>query len=329
MLNKFFPIIKDDDFSFNFSRITSIHCLDSYLWLGSGDGYVYIYQVKEAVPKQPTVSSEKKKTNSNRQLETNPTRSKLKSVSSCLSNDLSMAKKHVAFSQSSLNLLSPAIIATNSPNFKRPTNFNNAELRVFNFKKSPLPSPLYPQVKSQFTLTSTTTTATKTTTSAVISGCSSRRSSSAFNLNEANKMDNLSMIRNYLMNVRGGELSGKSSMPDLNVPVTTSINNELPDNSNADVEFNNSSNSNTNNPQTDSSSVCSIRVNSATRFHKSDESSDYKTPSSSSNSYSDFSRRFNRRRSRSGCETVAKRKVRINIKDISFSYFKTIVKSSF
>ena len=128
-------------------------------------------------------------------------------------------------------------------------------------------------------------------------------------------MDNLSMIRNYLMNVRG-ELSGKSSMPDLNVPVTTSIDTELPDNSNVDVDFNNNSSSNTNNPQTDSSSVCSIRVNSSTRFHKSDESSDYKTPSSSSNSYSDFSRRFNRRRSRSGCETAVKRKVRINIEDI-------------
>lgn len=36
---------KDDDFSFNFSRLTSILSLGNLVWLGTGDGYVFIYSI--------------------------------------------------------------------------------------------------------------------------------------------------------------------------------------------------------------------------------------------------------------------------------------------
>ncbi len=49
----FFDISKkDNEFPFNYSRITSILSFDGLLWVGSGDGYVYIYRLltKKQVP---------------------------------------------------------------------------------------------------------------------------------------------------------------------------------------------------------------------------------------------------------------------------------------
>ena len=39
-------LLKIEDFSFDFSRITSILSFKNLIWLGTGDGYMYIYEIR-------------------------------------------------------------------------------------------------------------------------------------------------------------------------------------------------------------------------------------------------------------------------------------------
>lgn len=148
--------------------------MDTYLWLGTGDGYMNIYQIKQTDRKliKPITKSSSK--------------SKLNSTSSFHSQDLNLTKKHVAFSQSSLNLFS------NKPSFKQPSPLSN-ELRVFNFKKSL-------EMNNNEKLSSL------------------NKSSSFRQLNEQSKVDSRLMIRNYLLSLQTHTAlsKSKSSMPELN-----------------------------------------------------------------------------------------------------------------
>lgn len=91
---------RDDDFSFNFSRLTSILSIGGLVWLGTGDGYLYIYSVKSKIKIKSR--SESMKVNIQSKL-------KLRQTNSLNTPFLNQSKntaikKHVVFSKNNLSL---------------------------------------------------------------------------------------------------------------------------------------------------------------------------------------------------------------------------------
>ena len=144
--------------------------MDNYLWLGTGDGYLNIYQIKKADGKLIKPMANKA-----------PVKPKLTSTTSLCTQYSNLTKKRVAFSQSSLNLLS------NKQPLKKESSLSN-ELRIFSLKKSLNMNKLD---KSNL----------------------SGRFSSVLELNEQDKVDSRVMIQNYLLSLQNHTFL--SSMPEL------------------------------------------------------------------------------------------------------------------